>query len=178
MEDAKNISENGFLSPKVPRYFVPRWLTSWIWVLSSVLFMNHRNILISELMQLIDLCIVLTAIKSSLFIDLLKSIGSSEPTYVSRNDDWFKTVPNLVMWNVSITSILICLAMRQVFTWCIFSPPEYTLVEHKRVSVLSHYYVFNPQPSMDLQYHLALLRTPWLGTCVDKLLSWVLKVKC
>ena len=37
------------------------------------------------------------------FIDKpYKSIGSSEPTYVSRSDDWFKTLPNLVMCNVSI----------------------------------------------------------------------------
>ena len=40
-----------------------------------------------------------------LFIDRpYKSIGSSEPTYESWSDDWFKTHPSLVLWNVSITS--------------------------------------------------------------------------
>ena len=110
--------------------------------MGSVIFVflwNHWCIFISELIQLIDPCIVIIAVKSFLLIDLLKSIGSSEPTYVSRNDDWFKTIPNLVMLNVSITFILICLAMRQVFTWCIIlSLPGYIMVVHRKLILLSH----------------------------------------
>ena len=180
MRDAKNTFENGYLTLMVLGYFVLQWLTSWIWVLSSFLFMNHRNTLISGLMQVINLCIVLIAIKSSLLIDLLKSIGSSEPTYVSRNDDWFKAVPNLVMWNVSITSICICLANETGFHMMHFSPCPVILW----LSTGNWFYCpilcAQSWPSMDSQYHQALRQILLVRIWVTRWVSRLLKkeVKC
>ena len=101
--------------------------------------------------QISEPYIVIVAAKSVLFVKLIKSIGSSEPTYVSRNDDWFKTLPNLILCDVSITSSLYAL-LGICHTWCIFSHPVIFWL-----STRNWFYCplicAQPWTSMDYQYH-------------------------
>ena len=72
-----------------------------------------------------------------------KSIGSSEPTYESRSDDWFKTHPNLVLWNVSITSILYTLLWDR-FHLMYFHLTRLHLGWVQEIVFVVPYYVLNP----------------------------------
>ena len=112
--------------------------------------MNHRDIFTAESIQIIDSYIVKSATKSFLLIKPYKSIGSSEPTYVNRSDDWFETLPDLVLCNVSITSILYALP-EICYTWCIFSHPV-TLWWSTKNWFYCPLICAQPWPSMDYQY--------------------------